>query len=281
MKTISIFLTTFVALVFLQSPAWANEEKPIVLVTIAPLKIFLEKVVGDKVYVEVLIPPASDPHTYNPTPRQVERVSHAQVWFRMGETAERPVLQAVGKRLDTVDVRQGIELIHDPTTRCCPQCGAADLHIWMSARNAEVISKTMADAMIARYPEWQEEIETNLSQWTTELRNLDREIEQILTKRCSSTILASHPDFGYFARDYGLKQLTIEVEGKEPTPQQIAIVLDKARAADVQQVIVEPQRSRRGADRVGAELGIPVVVIDPFAQDWAHNMVRLAQLLSC
>lgn len=276
MKTLFALLALFIT----GSAACAADEKPIVLVTLSPFKVFLEQIVGDKVEVEVLVPPASDPHTYNPTPRQVERVGRAEIWFRMGETAERPVLNAMGKKLPSVDLRKNLNMITDPAARC-PCCGAEDLHIWMSARNAQVISRTMADTMISLHPEWSEEIEANLAEWEETLQALDREIEEILVKRCSQMLLASHPDFAYFARDYGLEQVTIEVEGKEPTPQQLMRTMERAKAAGVHVVIVEPQRSRRGADRLSKELQIPVVVIDPFGDDYTGTLRHLAQVLSC
>jgi len=260
----------------------SEESSRTVVVSIAPLATFAEKIAGDQIEIVTLVPAGADPHSWSPTPRQIDRVNQADLWFRLGEIGEEQLLRAVkGRDLAILDVREGVELIYDPD-HVCPHCqqhhSGADQHIWLSPRVAQTISQTMAAALIEHYPKLEDEIETGLEQWLLELRQLDREITAKV-QGCK-TILTSHAAYGYFARDYGLTQISIEVAGKEPTPQQLANMMRRAQASRARCIFVQPQTNQKGAERVAHQLGLKIRVADPLATDYAESLRQLAQDLS-
>ena len=91
--------------------------------------------------------------------------------------------------------------------------------------------------------------------------------------------MAFHPAWSYFAREYGLEQLPIEVEGKAPNPANLKKIIDIARKENIRIIFVQEQFDTNSARAVAAEIGGQVVKIDPLGLDWLENMRRIAQTL--
>ncbi|OYY54966.1 MAG: ABC transporter substrate-binding protein, partial [Halothiobacillus sp. 28-55-5] len=88
-----------------------------------------------------------------------------------------------------------------------------------------------------------------------------------------------HPAFGYFAAAYGLTQVPIEVEGKEPGPKQLAELIDFAKKNDIKVVFIEPQFAQKAAKTIADAIGGEVVTIDPLQEDWPAGMTAIATAL--
>ena len=102
-------------------------------------------------------------------------------------------------------------------------------------------------------------------------------MRQIVSNKKASTLLVSHPAFGYFCRDYGFKQLSIEVEGKDPTPKRLHDLMQLAKKEQIAKVYAEPQYSDKGAQLISKEIGARVVVVDPYREDVVANLMHLAK----
>jgi zinc transport system substrate-binding protein len=85
-----------------------------------------------------------------------------------------------------------------------------------------------------------------------------------------------HPAWGYFAHAYGLKQVPIEIEGKEPKPAQLKELIQHTRKNDIKAVFVQPQFSTKSAELVAREIGGQVAFADPLAEDWIANLRQAA-----
>jgi len=88
-----------------------------------------------------------------------------------------------------------------------------------------------------------------------------------------------HPSWGYFARDYGLEQVAVEIEGKEPKPNQLRKLIEKARAENIHVIFAQPQFSTKSAKLLAGEIGGEVVMIDNLAENWRQNMREVAEKL--
>ena len=206
------------------------EELPCVLVTVAPHKFFVEKIAKETIQVHLMVPAGASAHTYEPTPKQMLIAGKGVIWFRTGEPFENRAIQALKSHnpsLDIVDLRQGLDLIKsDPAHShcgCCPGC--IDLHFWLSARQAKIQAETIANTLSKAFPSHASVYQNNLKTFQQELSELDSQIQAILAPLKNRDILVSHPAYAYFCRDYDLKQYSIEVEGKDPTPQQMTNLL--------------------------------------------------------
>lgn len=262
----------------------ADEAVPYLLVTVAPHKFFVEKIAGNTVQVGLIVPAGASAHTYEPTPRQMLTAGKATLWFRVGEPFEARVIKALqshNPNLQVVDMRQGLDLIYnDPHHRGCCHAGGADLHFWLSARLAKVQAATIADALIQRYPEHQALYRANLEKFQQELKQLDENIQQILSSLQNRHIMVSHPAYAYFCRDYNLEQISIEFEGKDPTPQQLTKVLDAARQFQIRTIFIQMQYNNKGARLIAEQIGAKVVTLDPYAEQYLKSMLEIAHAFS-
>lgn len=253
-----------------------------VLVSVAPYKFFVEKIAGDTVSVNLLVPATASSHTYEPTPKQMIAASAADLWFVIGESFEArasATLRKYSPNMEFVDLRHGVDMIAaDPHSgRCCCHANGQDLHVWLSARQVKIQAQTIAGALSARYPEHSERYQAALEAFLQELDGLDAEIGRLLPPQPDRLILVSHPAYAYFCRDYHIAQLSIEFEGKDPTPRQLDDTLKKARQAHVRKVFVQQQYSSKGARLVAKELGADVVTLDPYSEDYFHAMREIAR----
>ena len=158
--------------------------------------------------------------------------------------------------------------------------GSPDPHIWLSLRNAEILSENIRDALIAADPAHAQEYRENCDRYTARLKDLDQTIIAKFSKNDPGIILVTHPAWEYFARDYGLQMVAIEREGKEPTARDLESLILLARSQDIRVVFVEAQESPRGAETIAREIGGTVQVIDPLAGDYLANMDRVSAAFS-
>lgn len=274
-----IFIVTIC--IFFSCKALAAEKKPYVLVSIAPHKYVVEKIAGDTVQVGLLVPAGASAHTYEPTPKQMLMASQALVWFRIGEGFENRALQTLkghNSQMVISDLRSGVSMIEGDTHSGCAHCHAngQDLHIWLSPRQLKIQAKTITDVLSERYPENKSKYTEAFLQFSQELDDLDQEIAAILRPLKGRLILVSHPAYAYFCRDYGLKQASIEFEGKDPTPQQMNKILNLARAANIKKIFIQAQYNNKGARLFAKELGAEVVMLDPYAENVKASMLEIA-----
>lgn len=278
-------LSVFTFFLFSYLAAEAQDSRShTVLVSVAPHKFFVEQLAGDTVKVGLLVPAGTSFHTFEPTPKQVMAACRSDIWFRIGESFETRIVQALqshcpGMRL--VDLRQNLDLIViDPHGACCCTCShaaGADLHIWLSPKLAKIQAKTIADALSAVYPEKKEEFQKRLEHFLKALDDLDGEIAKILQPLTKRVIMVSHPAYAYFARDYSLTQLPIEFEGKDPTPRQLTTILTQAREAQIKAIYIQPQYGSKGARLIAQELGAEVITLDPYAENYLETMREIAR----
>lgn len=262
-----------------------GQETPIVLVTVAPYKFFVEKIAGNTVTVQLMVPAGASAHTYEPTPKQMWTASKAIIWFRTGETFETKAVSALtshNPKLVVVDLGQGVELIHDHDHdhgsghhHGCSH-GCEDLHFWLSPDVGQIQAKTIADALIQALPEHKQMFEANLRSFREELHQLDLKITEILRPLKNRVIVVSHPAYGYFCRDYQLKQYSVEMEGKDPTPKQMTKLLNLLRELHVNTIFVQPQYNHKAANLVAEEVNAKIVELDPYSEHYETTLLEIA-----
>jgi len=250
----------------------AEDGRIRVAVTILPQAEFVEKVGGEKVRVTVVIPPGAEPHSYEPAPSQLMAIGAARLFVELGsgipfEKIWMEKLLGVGDELLVVDCSEGIDLL------------SGDPHVWLSPRRARIMVANICRALVRIDPDSRAYYERNRDVYLQELDALDEQIGRALAGAKVRTFLVYHPSWGYFARDYGLEQIAVEEEGKEPTVQSLTRLVQQARARNVKTVFASPQFDTRSARTVAAELGIRVVAVDPLARNYADNLRRIAGYL--
>ncbi|NGX38604.1 MAG: Metal ABC transporter substrate-binding lipoprotein [Chlamydiae bacterium] len=254
------------------------------MVTIAPYAYFVERIVGNTLDVQTLIPPDMNLHIYEPSPKSVEMHTRANVWFQIGEPFEKKITQSLlekNPKLKTVNLQAGLDVLtEEDAIELSPCVGhhhtGADLHTWLSPKLALKQAQHISQTLIALFPEYREEYQKNFNNLALDLQTLDRDIEKILSPFKGNALLVSHSAFGYFCRDYGLIQLSVECEGKEPRPRDIQQILEKTKIYPVQCVLLQKGFNNRGATQIGEKLQLPIYLVDPYARDYLKNMRQIA-----
>lgn len=262
------------------SPLTATEKSKYVLVSVSPHKYFIEQIAGDTVKAGLFVPEGASAHTFEPTPKQMLAASQADIWFGLGEPFEKKavgVMQSHRPSMRFVDLRNGLDMLYDHHCCCCRHGDGVDTHIWLSPRLALQQAKTITLALQELYPEHRKLYQQNLNRFLKELKELDDELKITLTPMNPRVVMVSHPAYGYFARDYNLKQLSIEFEGKDPTPGQLTKIFNQARESNIKTIFVQPQYSSKGATLIANEINAKIVILNPYAEDFMNSMREIAK----
>jgi zinc transport system substrate-binding protein len=248
-----------------------------VIVTVGPQEEFVKRVGGDRVNVTVMVPPGADPHTYEPLPNQMKQVQDAKIYFQVGSGIEFELtwmdkLTSMNSQMKVVNTSAGIQLI--PNT--AEQEAGSDPHVWVSPRNAKIMVENIYQTLVQEDPQNKDYYTKNRDEYLKELDDLDKNITQTMSGKNNTKIMVYHPAWAYFCKDYNLQQVAIEQAGKEPTPQNIAFLVDTARNESIKVIFVSPEFSTSNAQVIANEIGGKVVVVDPLSQNYLENMKKVA-----
>ena len=261
-----------------------KSEKPILTVTLEPLRYFTEAIAGNNYEVVSMVPKGSSPESYDPTPQQLVNLSKSQAYFRIGyigfEQAWMKKLEANCPNMKVYDTSKGIDLIHDKGHWHGDHFheGGVEPHVWNSTQNALIIADNIYQALCELDSTHQEDYRKRLDVLKQTIRQTDANVRTLLEK-ADSTFLIYHPALSYFARDYGLKQVSIEEGGKEPSPAQLKTLIETCRNENVHTIFVQQEFDQRNAQLIANELGVNIVSINPLSYDWVKEMIRIAEAL--
>ncbi|RPJ08001.1 MAG: hypothetical protein EHM28_05475, partial [Spirochaetaceae bacterium] len=152
-----------------------------------------------------------------------------------------------------------------------------DTHVWLSPRLVRMQSEKIRDTLVRIDPAGKSIYEKGFAGFMAEIEELDKYIQTVLAGVKQRTILVYHPAFGYFTDEYGLTQLSVEIEGKEPSARWISRIVESAREKNIHTLFVEPQFPRREVSMLAESISAKIVEIDPLAKDWAQNLMTFAQ----
>ena len=261
-----------------------KSEKSILTVTLEPLRYFTEAIAGDNYEVVSMVPKGSSPESYDPTPQQLVNLSKSQAYLRIGyigfEQAWMKKLEANCPNMKVYDTSKGIDLIRDKGHWHGDHFheGGVEPHVWTSTQNALIIADNIYQALCELDSTHQEDYQKRLDVLKQTIRQTDANICTLL-ENADSTFLIYHPALSYFARDYGLKQVSIEEGGKEPSPAQLKALIETCRNENVHTIFVQQEFDQRNAQLIAHELGINIVSINPLSYDWVKEMIRIAEAL--
>jgi len=266
----------------------SQTENPKVLVSILPYKYFVENIAGDLLDVNVLIPPGSSPHAYDPTPRQMADISHVGIYFYNGNLSfEESLIDKMKDnypQLELVCLGDGIELIE--SEECSEDDHGnhdhhgVDPHTWLSTVNGRIIAKNVFSVLAQKYPQYKGEFLKNYNQLVAEIDMVNFEITEQLASLPTRKFMIFHPSLSYFARDYNLQQIPVEFEGKEPSPAQLRASIDMAVKEGLKAILIQKEFDVENARIIASEIGGEVVQIDPLSENWDKNLLDIAQKIS-
>jgi len=258
-------------------------------VSILPQKFLVASIAGDNYAVQVMLPKGSNHETYEPAPRDMEKISSALIYFTLGaldfELTWMERFKAANAGMQVVNSGEGIVLLkghlheHGEAEHSEENQGI-DPHIWLSPACMKIQAFNIFKALVENDNADSSRFNANLEKFNHLADSVDRIIREILAGKEGKTVLIFHPTFGYFARDYNLNQISIEQDGKEPSPAYLGELIKIARAKGIKSVFISKEFDTRNAEAIAREIDGKIVVFDPMAENWAENMIMLARLIA-
>ncbi len=260
-----------------------------VFVSVLPQAYIVERVGSDLVEVSALVQRGQSAETYEVTPRQMDALSRAQFFFRVGMPFENALLPKIARtcpNLRVVDTREGVALLAD--TGCAHgddhedhehghTHGDWDPHIWMDPKRVKTQAATVAEALSQALPGAREIFAANLAALEQDLDAAHERIAALLAPFHGRRIYVYHPAFAYFADAFGLEQVSVEFEGKEPGPRRIQQIVDAMKTEGARTIFVQPQFSRQTAAAIAQESGAAIVELDPLSKDLLATLEHIAR----
>jgi zinc transport system substrate-binding protein len=276
------------------------QTRPLVVVTILPQRDFVEQVAGEHMPdILVLIPPGASPENYEISPAQMQDIGRAKAFFKVGsglpfEDVWLDRISKLNPQMRIVDCSNGVELMtgaahhhhEDETENDTNQEGNYELgrgrdpHIWCSPANAMIMVDNIAEGFIEIDPEHDQAYRSNAEKYKEQLKALDAEIRADFADITNRNFIIFHPAWGYFARDYDLNQIAIEIEGKEPKAADLQLLVRTADKMNLKTVFASPQFNTESAKMIAREIKGQVVYIDPLAANYIENMKETAAKLA-
>ncbi len=263
-----------------------------VAVSIPPMQEWVARIAGERAIVTVVLPSGASPHSFEPSPRHLRDLGQADLWFTIGvefERAIRPKIAAVCPELHIVDVTSRMrfraltqaESLHEAS--CVAECDHAtvdrDIHTWLGFAQAKAALTLIRDTLSEQDPSSSAAYQKNYDRYVAEIDAVLALLQKELAPLAGSKVFVYHPAFGYFLETFGITQIAVETGGKEPTPRQLAELLERARKEKARAIFVQEQFSQTAARVVAQALHVGVVPIDPLAADWLANLERIGQAL--
>ena len=255
------------------APEDDNGGISVVATTFAPYD-FARQLVGDMGTVSMLLPPGSESHSYEPTPKDILEIQNADVFIYVGGESDAwvtDVLESVGEGVRAVTLMDCVELLEEETVEGMEaevhdhehgeegHEAEYDEHVWTSPRNAALICEKIAAALCEADPANASVYNANLAVYSAELAKLDAAFTGIVADGARKTIIfADRFPLLYFARAYGLAYYAAFPgcsEDAEPSAATVAFIIDKVREEDIPVVFHVELANEDMADIVCDETG--------------------------
>lgn len=261
--------------------------KPNIVVSIPPQKTFVQKIAKDKAEITVMVEPGNSPHSYEPKPSQMVSISKADLYFSIGVEFEEAWLDRFASqnpKLKIADMNHEVPKIpmaahQHKSAHHTPQHhhDTTDPHTWTSPKNVAIMAKNIYQTLAQIDPANEPFYKSNLDIFIKEIQNTDAQIRTILKEvKPKSKFMVFHPSWGYFAHEYDLVQLAVEIEGKNPKPKEIIDIIHEAKEEKVRVIFTQPEFSDKSAQIIAKETNTLVKKISPLDPNWSQNLITIA-----
>lgn len=270
--------------------------KPVVVVSILPEKTFVEKIAKDLVDVTVMVEPGSSPHAYEPKSSQMISIAKADVYFSIGVEFENVWLEkfkSQNPKLKFVNLSDPISKIEmgghhhedekteDKSVKEEHEHSGLDPHTWTSPKNVAIMAHSIYKTLAEIDQKNEQLYKANLDTFIKEIEDTDTQIKNLFKNmKPERKFMVFHPSWGYFAKEYGLTQIAVEVDGKNPKPKEMITIINEAKEEQVRAIFAQPEFSDKSAKIIAKEVGIKVETESPLAADWSSNLIKMAKAIA-
>ena len=258
------------------------------VVSIAPLKPLVQEILGDDFEVSVLVPQGASPETFEPTPKQLREVESARFIFATGLLEfEQSLLHRIARKEQVVNLSQGIDVIagtcshaHHNHANCSHNhAHGVDPHIWCSPKQLDKMAANAYNAIAREMPD-STKYKENYAGLCIKLLALDTMVAIRCQKSQNKKFFIYHPALTYLARDYGLTQVAIEHEGKEPSAKHLAQLIDQAREAGIKHIFYQSEFPASSVEAICKDTNSNAMEINPLEEDIFYNILHIVDLIT-
>jgi zinc transport system substrate-binding protein len=253
-----------------------DSKRDVITVSISPFKYFVESIAGNDFDVNVMVPSGADPHIYEPAPGQITALSRSVAYISNGylgfEITWLDRFFEANLKMKKISVGQNIDLIRADQHHSGSHSEGADPHFWVSPKSAYIIAGSIRSLLCDLKPENREKYEKNFSRLSDTIAALDKKAMELFSDHQGKTFMIFHPAFGYLARDYNLVQISVENEGKEPSPSSMKALIDEARAKNIKVIFVQKGFDTKNAQAIASETGAVLRPVDPLGENWSREV---------
>ncbi|HEY6551741.1 MAG TPA: metal ABC transporter substrate-binding protein [Vicinamibacteria bacterium] len=251
--------------------ARSGSNERFVAASVFPLYDIARRVGGDRLRVELILPPGRTTHYYDPSPKDVSRLAGASVVFAVGLGLDSwlvPIVRGAGGGQGRVfDLGPLVDPRLVSTAGGAPHDheGAMDPHFWLDPVRMQRVTDVVTEACRGLDPEGAPGYTLRGEEVKASLRRLHEELVPRSERWRGRSIVTFHGSLFYFAERYGLEIAAVvePVPGREPTGREIAGLVALVKQKNVAALLTEPQLDRRAAEVIARETGLPLVQVDP------------------
>jgi zinc transport system substrate-binding protein len=241
-----------------------SEQKIEVIVSFNPLKEFVEAVGKEKVNIKTIVPEGTEPHDFEPKPKDMESISKAKMFVYNGlgvESWVEKTLEVIeNKDLLLVEASKGVDLLKNTDSEEVEEHGEYDPHTWLSLKEAKVEAKNIKEALVKADSANKDFYEKNYEEFAKKLEDVYNDYKKKFDTVTNKNFVTGHAAFGYLCRDFGLEQKSVEsvfAEG-EPTPQKMKELVDFSKANKIKTIFMEELASPKVSETIAREAGANV-----------------------
>ena len=259
------------------APSRQTDEKPTLTVSIEPLRYFTEAIAGDRFKVVSMVPEGNSlAQAKSKAFLRIGYIGFEQTWLKK--------LQDNAPGQPFYDLSKGVALMaggcsHEEDNAHNHAHEGVEPHIWNSVKNARIIANNIFQALSEIDNEQTPYYQHRLDSLLQVIDNTGKEMDTLM-ENADRTFLIYHPALTYFARDYGLNQISIEADGKEPSPAHLKELIQLCREEQPKIIFVQKEFDTRNAEIIARELQVNVIPINPLSYHWNEEMINIAKALS-
>lgn len=283
-KHITIKIIVFLVMILTGCKQHHSPENKIITVTIPPLKGLVEAVVEDDYIVNVLLPEGATPETYSPTMSQITSLEESDMVFVTGTLPFERELINLNSKTHVINLSKGIELIdggcnHNQSHSNHKHQHHGDPHIWISLEELSTIVDNIDAAIMGVHPD-STKYHTNSQALKAKIdRNLQQYKQLLTSTNRPKSILIYHPALGYIANTLGIKQISLENEGKSPTPSSLAIVINIVQNEGIETMLYQKEYPLDIVEPIANIVGVKLLQFNPLSENIIGEVDRVLNII--
>lgn len=259
--------------------ASSDDGKIQVETTFYPMYEFAKEVVGNKGDVDLIIPAGTEPHDFEPSAKDLAKISKADVFVYNSSALEKWAsdIDSVDKdKTEVIEASKGITLMNgvaeeedgsddSSSIEASTDANTMDPHVWLDPVLAIKEVETIRDQLSKKYPDDKATFEKNAASYITKLKALDQDYQTAFKDVSNKSFVTQHAAFGYLAKQYGLTQEAIAgiSPDQEPSASRLSELKEYVEKNNVQVIYFEENASSKVAETLASETGVKLTVLNP------------------